>query len=207
MASRSAPRAIDHRVASGTGTARSRRVLLLVDFINPLEFEGADDLAEAAVEAARATAHLRKQFHADGSCVIYVNDNFGQWRSDVPTLLRRCRGAGGAAAELARLLPPAKDDLMILKPRHSGFYATPLDLLLGQLNAKEIVVTGLATDYCVKCTAMDAYVRGYRVVVPANCTAAESEARKEAALAWMGEALKARITPWMPKRTAKISHS
>ncbi|OWQ46597.1 hypothetical protein CDL60_14140 [Roseateles noduli] len=195
MASSSAARAINHKVASGTGMPRSRKVLLLVDFINPLDFAGADDLADAAVEAARATARLKKQFHTDGACVIYVNDNFGQWRSDVPTLLRRCRGAGGAAAELARLLPPAKADLLILKPRHSGFYATPLDLLLEQLSAKEVVVTGLATDYCVKWTAMDAYVRGYRVVVPADCTAAESEPRKRAALEWMEEALKARITP------------
>lgn len=194
MPSRSNARAIDRKVASGTGMPRSRKVLLLVDFINPLRFEGAGDIADAAVDAARATARLRKQFHADGSCVIYVNDNFGQWRSDVQTLLRECRKAGGAAAELARLLPPAKADLLILKPRHSGFYATPLDLLLAQLGAKDLIVTGLATDYCVKCTAMDAYVRGYRVAVPADCTAAESEQRKHEALDWMKDVLKARIT-------------
>ncbi|RZI58230.1 MAG: cysteine hydrolase [Rubrivivax sp.] len=202
--SRRHSRAIDGETASGTGMPRSRRVLLLVDFINPLRFEGAKDIADAAVEAARATARLRAQCHAEGACVIYVNDNFGQWRSDVQTLLRECRKAGGAAAELARLLPPAKADLLILKPRHSGFYATPLDLLLEQLGAKDLVIAGLATDYCVKCTAMDAYVRGYRVAVPADCTAAESEQRKEAALAWMKEALKARITP---DRRARLGRS
>ena len=188
-------REIDHQVASGTGMPRSRKVLLLVDFINPLSFEGAELIAQAAVEAARSAARLKKQFHQDGACVIYVNDNFGQWRSDVRTLLRECKRAGGAAAELARLLAPSKTDLMILKPRHSGFYATPLDLLLEQLGAKDLVITGLATDYCVKCTAMDAYVRGYRVAVPADCTAAESDQRRQGALMWMREVLKARIAP------------
>ncbi|WP_231993272.1 cysteine hydrolase family protein [Mitsuaria sp. 7] len=177
-------------------------MLLLVDFINPLRFDGAEDIADAAVDAARAAARLRKEFHAEGACVIYVNDNFGQWRSDVQTLLRECRKNGGAAAELARLLPPAKADLLILKPRHSGFYATPLDLLLEQLGAKDLIVTGLATDYCVKCTAMDAYVRGYRVAVPADCTAAESTARKNDALAWMKEVLKARIAPHQAERVS-----
>lgn len=190
-----ARREIDHQVASGTGMPRSRKVLLLVDFINPLAFDGAADIAEAAVEAARATARLKKQFHDDGACVIYVNDNFGQWRSDVSTLLKECKRVGGAAAELARLLAPSGVDLMILKPRHSGFYATPLDLLLEQLGAKDLIITGLATDYCVKCTAMDAYVRGYRVAVPSDCTAAESAARKEGALAWMKDVLKARVRP------------
>lgn len=194
MAAKPSARAIDHDVASGTGMPRSRKVLLLVDFINPLTFDGAEDIADAAVEAARATARLKRAFHAQGACVIYVNDNFGQWRSDVGTLRRECQRAGGAAAELARLLAPSKPDLLILKPRHSGFYATPLDLLLEQLGAKELVITGLATDYCVKCTAMDAYVRGYRVVVPEDCTAAESPARKREALAWMKEVLKARVT-------------
>ncbi|SEK66506.1 Nicotinamidase-related amidase [Roseateles sp. YR242] len=190
----SARREIDHQVASGTGVPRSRKVLLLVDFINPLAFDGAEDIAEAAVDAARAAARLKKHFHHEGACVIYVNDNFGQWRSDVRTLLQECKRVGGAAAELARLLAPSKVDLMILKPRHSGFYATPLDLLLEQLGAKDLVITGLATDYCVKCTAMDAYVRGYRLAVPSDCTAAESQRRKEDALAWMKDVLKARVT-------------
>ncbi|WP_431101197.1 cysteine hydrolase family protein [Roseateles noduli] len=145
--------------------------------------------------------HTYAELNTAGACVIYANDNFGQWRSDVPTLLRACRRSGGAAAQLARLLPPTKADLMVLKPRHSGFYATPLDLLLEQLGTKEVVVTGLATDYCVKCTAMDAYVRGYRVAVPSDCTAAESDERKRAALAWMKEALKARIAATGGRRT------
>ncbi|WP_343607636.1 isochorismatase family cysteine hydrolase [Roseateles sp.] len=175
--------------------AASRKVLLLVDFINPLQFDGAEDLAPAAIEAATAAAALKRRYRRDGFCTLYVNDNFGQWRSDFHTLLRECRRGGGAAAKLARLLAPDEEDLMVLKPRHSGFHATPLELLLAQLGARELAITGLATDYCVQCTAMDAYVRGYRVWVPADCTAAESPERKHAALDWIRQALKASIAP------------
>lgn len=182
------------RVRAST-LSTSRRVLLLVDFINPLRFEGAEAIASQAVEAARATAAFKRRCRGDGWTTVYVNDNFGEWRSDVSVLIRECRRSGGAAAELARLLAPKDGDLFVLKPRHSGFYQTPLALLLEELGARELVITGLAADYCVQSTAMDAYVRGHRVWVPSDCTAAESVQQKELALQWMREHLKARITP------------
>lgn len=186
------------KTSSSTSLPASRRVMLLVDFINPLHFDGADDIAPMAVAAAQATARFKRRFRAEGWTAIYVNDNFGEWRSDVPRLLRECRRSGGAAAKLAKLLAPGDDDLVVLKPRHSGFYQTPLELLLSDLKPRELVIVGLATDYCVKCTAMDAYVRGYRVWVPADCTAAESPQRRDDALRWMKDALKARISPADP---------
>lgn len=173
----------------------SRRVLLLVDFINPMQFVGAEALAPWALQAARAAAALKRRFAAAGERVIYVNDNFGQWRSDFRTLVAHCRRQGGSAAALVRQLPPGRDDLMVLKPRHSGFHATPLELLLEQLGARKLVVAGLATDYCVMCTAMDAFVRGYSLWVPSDCTAAESPEQRDLALGWMRQALKADIRP------------
>lgn len=47
------------RVRSAT-LSRSRKVLLLVDFINPLRFEGAEAIASQAVEAACATAEFKR---------------------------------------------------------------------------------------------------------------------------------------------------
>ncbi|MDN3921541.1 cysteine hydrolase family protein [Roseateles violae] len=171
---------------------RSRTVLLLVDFINPLQFDGAEALAPPALQAAAAAAALKKTLAARGVRAIYVNDNFGHWQSDFKALLAGCRRQGGAAAKLARLLAPGPDDLTVLKPRHSAFLATPLDLLLTQMQTRELVICGLATDLCVMFSAMDAFVRGYRLWLPEDCTAAESPAAKEAALQWMACALKAR---------------
>lgn len=183
--------------------AASRKVLLLVDFINPLRFDGAEDLAPAAIEAATAAAALKRRYRRDGFCTLYVNDNFGQWRSDFRTLVAHCRRQGGSAAALVRQLAPGDDDLMVLKPRHSGFHATPLELLLKQLGARTLVITGLATDYCVMCTAMDAFVRGYRLWVPSDCTAAESAEKRDQALGWMHQALKADTRPSDKQRAAR----
>jgi nicotinamidase-related amidase len=170
----------------------SRRVLLLVDFINPLDFDGAAELAGPAFAAAQAAAELRRRLAAEGVPAIYVNDNFGRWRSDFKGLLAHCRACGGPARRIAQAIRPQASDLTVLKPRHSAFFATPLELLLRQIGARELVVTGLATDRCVLLSAADAFVRGFRLWVPSDCCAAENATLHEQALAWMHHALRAR---------------
>jgi nicotinamidase-related amidase len=174
---------------------RSERVLLLVDFINPLEFDGAKDIAPSALRAARMTATLKSRLAPHGITTIYANDNYGVWRSDFRDVLSYCKGLEGEAGEMARLLAPHPDDLTILKPRHSGFYATPLELLLTQMHAHKIIVAGLATDLCVQLTAMDAHQRGYRLWIPADCVAAESAERQAMSLAYMARVLECDIRP------------
>lgn len=184
--------------ANGTTTPRlppSQRVLLLVDFINPLAFPGAGDLAAAAVEAARATAVLKERLTAEGVVTVYANDNYGVWQSDFHSLVSACLGMEGPPGEIARLLYPQAEDLTILKPRHSAFYASPLELLLTEMQARELVICGLATDMCVQLTAGDAFLREYKAWVPADCTAAESPEAKAVSLAYMADVLKCDTAP------------
>jgi nicotinamidase-related amidase len=179
--------------ANGLAAARlprSERVLLLVDFINPLDFPGGEKLAPAAVEAARATAALKDRLAAEGVATVYANDNYGVWQSDFHSLVSACLGMEGPPGEIARLLYPQAEDLTILKPRHSAFFASPLDLLLTEMQARELIICGLATDMCVQLTATDAFLREYPAWVPADCTAAESDAAKETSLAYMARVLK-----------------
>ncbi len=174
---------------------KSQRVLLLVDFITALDFPGSERLAGPALAAARATAALKARLHAEGVVAIYANDNYGVWQSDFHSLVSTCLGLEGEAGEIARLLYPQAQDLTILKPRHSAFYASPLELLLAEMGARELVVCGLATDMCVQLTAADAFLREYRTWVPADCTAAETEEAKATALAYMGSVLKCDVRP------------
>ena len=174
---------------------RSRSVLLLIDFINPMDFPGAEDLAEAAVEAARATAALKAALREAGVPAIYANDNYGGWQSDFQTLVERCARRQGASGEMARLLHPQQGDLTILKPRHSAFLGSPLDLLLSRMEAEEIIITGVATDICVQLTAMDGFLRGYTLRVPADCTAAESADYRKQSIAYMERVLKCDVSP------------
>jgi nicotinamidase-related amidase len=174
---------------------KSPRVLLLVDFINPLNFPGAENLAPAALEAARATALLKDKLAARGVATIYANDNYGVWQSDFHSLVSTCLGMAGPPGEIARLLYPQAEDITILKPRHSAFYASPLELLLTEMEAKELVICGLASDMCVQLTAAEAFLREYPCWVPADCHAAESDEAKEAATAYMASVLKCDVRP------------
>ncbi len=187
-----------HRASPAAGfgaPTRIRFALLLIDFINPLQFPGASEISEGALKAARATAGLRQRVRSMGGQVIFANDNYGLWQSDFRQHHARCLSLGGAARTLAEKLSPRQSDIAILKPRHSAFYATPLDLILQHMNCRRLILTGLATDNCILFTAMDAYVRGYRLWVPADCTAAESSTAKDHALEHMRRVLKAEIRP------------
>jgi len=174
---------------------RTRRVLLLIDFINPFGFPGADKLASPAVDAARCAAALKERLTREGVVAIYANDNYGVWQSDFHSLVSACLGMEGPAGEVTRLLYPQAGDLTILKPRHSAFFASPLELLLTQMQARELVICGLATDMCVQLTATDAFLREFKAWVPSDCTAAESPQAKAASLAYMSTILKCDISP------------
>lgn len=172
---------------------RSPRVLILVDFINPLDFPGAEKLATPALRAARATVKLRDRLDRHKVGVIYANDNYGVWQSDFHSLVAQCIGRDDASGEIARLLAPRATDLTLLKPRHSAFYGSPLELLLKEMEAQELILCGLATDMCVQMTAADAFLRGYKVWVPSDCTAAETPQAKAAALKYMASILKCEV--------------
>lgn len=170
---------------------RSSRVLILIDFINPLNFPGAEKLASPALAAARATLRLRERLDREKVAVVYANDNYGVWQSDFHSLVAQCIARDDESGEIARLLSPRATDLTLLKPRHSAFYCSPLELLLKEMGAKELILAGLATDMCVQMTAADAFLRGFEGVwVPADCSAAETPKAQAASLAYMRDVLK-----------------
>lgn len=172
----------------------ARAALLLIDFINPMDFDGGERLAPRAVAAARATRRLKRQAVAEGVPVIYVNDNFGDWRASFEVVMRRCESSG-RGRELAALLRPEAADVSILKPRHSAFYGTPLEFLLDELGSDALVLTGLQAHICVLFTAHDAYLRRYRLWVPRDCVASERVESEEGTLRHLGEIAAADTRP------------
>jgi nicotinamidase-related amidase len=89
---------------------------------------------------------------------------------------------GSRGVEIIPSLSPHPGDHVLVKRRYSAFFATDLDLLLKGLGVDTVVVTGVATDVCVRATAQDAMQLDYRVLVPRECVAGTSRARHEAAL-------------------------
>ncbi|QEG41885.1 cysteine hydrolase family protein [Roseimaritima ulvae] len=167
--------------------------LLLIDVINDLEFEGGDKLLQLAKPMAERLAALRDQFRNAELPIIYANDNFGRWKSDFRVQVDHCLHGGVRGKPIVEMLQPLDEDYFVLKPKHSAFYATTLDVLLKHLEVKRLVITGMATDICVLFTANDAYMRDFQVTIPADCVAANSQPQSDAALRLMQRVLKADI--------------
>jgi nicotinamidase-related amidase len=172
---------------------RASTCLLIIDMINPMTFEGAEQMLPAAIAAAERVALLKNRMKAAGLPVLYVNDNFGKWQSDFRKLVHRCLEGSCRGKPIAQLLQPQDDDYFVLKPKHSGFYGTPLELLLEFLGGKQLICTGIAGNSCVLYTAADAHMRDFDLIVPADCIASISAEENQMALQHMSRMLKADI--------------
>jgi len=169
--------------------------LLIIDMINDLEFPQGPDFLKPALNAADCIADLKRRAKAANIPVIYANDNFGRWRSDFNEVLNHCLNDSVLGQPLAERLRPEPDDYLVLKPKSSAFYATTLETLLTYLNVNTLILTGVSADACVLFTASDAYVRDYKLYIPADCVAAALPTYTHDALAYMKRVLKADTTP------------
>jgi nicotinamidase-related amidase len=167
--------------------------LLIIDMINPFAFEGAEEMLPAALAAAEQIAVLKQRLKATGLPVIYVNDNFGKWQSDFRKLVQRCLEGSCRGRLIAELLHPEDDDYFVLKPKHSGFFGTPLELLLQFVGAHRLILTGVAGNSCIMHTASDAHMREYKLTVPSDCVASVTSEDNRIALDQMNRMLKADI--------------
>ncbi len=169
--------------------------ILLIDVINDLEFPEGEQLLRFAVPMAGQIAKLKEQARRARLPVIYVNDNFGKWRSNLNAQVEHCLDDDVRGRPVVELLQPDEDDYFVLKPKHSGFFSTTLDVLLEYLGAKTLVLTGMAANICVLFTANDAYMRDFHLVVPADCVASNTEEENRYALEQMHKLLQADIRP------------
>jgi nicotinamidase-related amidase len=174
---------------------KAKTVLLLIDVINDLEFQGGEKLLTHALAMAVALEALKRRCKAAGIPAIYVNDNFGRWRSDFAKLVRHCLNEDVRGRPVVAHLIPEEDDYFVLKPRHSAFFQTNLEILLSYLGASTLILTGMAGNICVLFSANDAYMRNFEIVIPADCVASEESESNRQALTLMQRVLKAKISP------------
>ena len=125
--------------------------------INDFEFPGGDELLASALRIAPRIRDLTRRARAAGVPVIYANDNFGRWRSDFEQLLQRCTASGSPSLAFVQQIAPEANDYVVLKPKHSAFYQTPLDVLLKHLGTERLILAEFCTNSCILFTAQDAY--------------------------------------------------
>jgi nicotinamidase-related amidase len=173
---------------------KAKTALLLIDVINDLEFQGGEKLLAHALPMAIALKELKRRSKAAGIPTIYVNDNFGRWRSDFARLVRHCLEQDVRGHPVVSHLVPEEDDYFVLKPKHSAFFQTNLEILLGYLGARTLILTGMAGNICVLFSANDAHMRNFEIVVPSDCVVSEEAECNQTALMLMQRVLKAKIT-------------
>jgi nicotinamidase-related amidase len=167
--------------------------LLLIDVINDLAFPGSDAIAAQAADMATRLRALKRRAVAGGVPVIYVNDNFGRWRSDFRHTVEHCTAPSSPGRHVSVRLRPTTRDYFVLKPKHSGFYHTSLDPLLENLKIARVIVTGIAGNICVLFTANDAYMRDLKVFAPADCIVSNTPEENARALEQIRRVLKGNI--------------
>lgn len=166
--------------------------LLLIDVLTTFDYPDGEAILENARKIARPLAKLKRRARELGIPVLYVNDNFGDWRSEKEVLIGRCLQATGGS--MVRDLLPDSEDYFILKPMHSGFYMTPLEVLLQHLKVSTLILTGMTSNSCITCTAYDANMRNYEVLVPADCSCARDATEHKQALLQLQTMAHASIT-------------
>ena len=174
----------------GSAPDKHKVALLLIDVINDFDFPEADRLLKYAQPMARNLLRLKRRAQKAGVPVVYVNDNFGRWKSDFRHTVEHCAGQG-QGRELVKLLRPEENDYFVLKPKHSGFFSTTLETLLRYLKTQTLILTGIAGNFCVLFTANDAYMRDFHLFVPSDCTVSNTKKENDSALALMRKFLKA----------------
>ena len=167
--------------------------LLLIDVVNDFEFEDGDRLLQLALPVGKQIANLKKLAKEAGIPAIYVNDNFGKWQSDLNKIVSHCLEDGVRGEPFVKLVLPDDDDYFVLKPKHSGFYCTSLELLLEHLGAHNLILAGIAGNNCVLFTANDAYMRDFKLFVPTDCSVSIEPEDNDYAFQQMQKVLKADI--------------
>jgi nicotinamidase-related amidase len=183
--------------------------LLLIDVLTTFQFPDGDAILQGALAIRDTMVRLKTRAREIGIPSLYVNDNFGDWRSEKEVLMGRCLEAKGA--QFVRPLLPDSEDYFVLKPMHSAFYMTPLEVLLQHLQVETLILTGLTSNSCITVTAHDANMRGFDIYIPPDCSCARNPEEHLQALeqleAMAGANLRRSTSLKLPAliRTAQIS--
>jgi nicotinamidase-related amidase len=169
--------------------------LVVVDVLGDFRHEDGERLARSFAAVAPRLAEALAAARAAGTPVVYVNDARGHWDGDRQALVERA--LAGRAPEAVAAVAPQPGDRLLYKPRYSAFDATPLSLVLQELDVDRLVLAGTATEMCVAQTAIQAREHGFAVTVLRDACANIEVADADIALAYL-----ARVTGSSVVRTA-----
>ncbi|WP_442597309.1 isochorismatase family cysteine hydrolase [Neobacillus sp. D3-1R] len=179
----------------------SKTALIIIDIMNPFEFEHGRTLAEKTLQILLPLQQLKAYFKQNRLPIIYVNDHFNLWQANLEKIIQHCQN--DLNQTILHKLKPSEEDYFLIKPKHSAFFGTALHTLLHQLKVETLVLAGIAGNICVLFSAVDAYMREFKLKVPSNCIASVDDQDQKYALTMMKNVLKADISPYVTDNLKK----
>lgn len=170
----------------------STTALIVIDVLNPYDHEDGERLADNVEPVVGPLRGLvRRAYESDDVLLLYVNDNYGDFTAGRQDLADRA--LKGRRPDLVEPILPPPDCPFLTKVRHSAFYGTALEYVLQREGAEEVVLAGQVTEQCVLYSALDAYVRHFRLRIPHDAVAHIDEELGNAALRMMDRNMRAEI--------------
>ncbi len=130
---------------------------------------------KALIEAARKA----------GAHVIYSTDAHSPDDHEIRVAWHAHAMAGTKGAQIIDELVPQPGDHISPKTSYSAFYNTNLDEYLRSKGIKTLILTGVLTNCCIQYIAGEAFVRGYRIIVPPDCVEALTDKEHTDALTYI----------------------
>lgn len=151
-----------------------RPAIIVIDFIRAYTTPGEAFFAQGVVDAVQESIDLLATARRGHVPIIYTKVLYHPSGSDgglfvkkVPALRKLV--AGEPMSEIDRRIPPADQDLVVVKNYPSCFFGTSLASTLFGLKIDTTILIGCSTSGCVRATAIDAIQYGFRVIVPREC--------------------------------------
>lgn len=161
--------------------AMNTYALIIIDMQNDfvLTEKSAVKGAKATVAAIRAAMDVCHEKHIPVFHVVRAYDGDGKnaeiFRRELFAAGRGFCIKGTAGAEIVAELAPAKEDIVLVKPRFSAFFGTNLHDLLQERGITHVLVAGTQYPNCVRATAVDALCHDYHVTVLTDCCSAQTD--------------------------------
>lgn len=165
--------------------AKEKPALLIIDMVKDnLDAEHPFPITSFALEIVSPINRLINTFRKQRWPVIFSTDAFHEQDFIFKGRMKPHSLAGTRGAEIAdQLNYKPETDVWLPKPRFSAFFRTGIAELLHDQKVALCAIAGIATNFCVLATAMDALCHDFKVVLLEDCTAASTEGIHENVLA------------------------
>ncbi len=155
---------------------KEKPALLIIDMVKD---NFVDEKRLPVTLSARQTIdpinHLIENFREHQWPVVFSTDAFHKDDFIFTGRMKPHSIAGTTGAEVIDALDKKAQDLWLPKPRFSAFFNTDLNEWLKDREITLCAVAGIATNFCVLTTAMDALCHDFKAVILEDCSAAFSE--------------------------------